>query len=98
MILLESIVEIVTGPVDDITSKGLADRTRIGVMPIGCNSLRGAANHLECLLEKAFGRLHISLLTQHGINQIPMTIKTTIQITPLPSNLHIASIHLPPTS
>src|SRR5258708_18397074 len=98
MISLESIVEIVRGPLDDNTSKGRADRTRIGVMPIGCNSLRGAANHLVCLLEKPFGRLHISLLTHHGINQIPMTIKSTIEITPLPSDLHVGFIDVPAPS
>ena len=94
MILFQSIVERVVGPVHNITAQDLADRTWIRCMPIGCDSLWRVTNRLEHLLEKTLGCLHVSLLTQHGINQIAITINGTIQIAAFPLNLHIGFIDM----
>jgi hypothetical protein len=62
VVLLQSIVEIAIGPVEHVTAQGLADRSWIGVMAIGRHPLWGMTNDIDGLLEKALGRLHISLL------------------------------------
>jgi len=63
--LREWVVEIGITAVDDLTAKRLADGTWVGVMPIGRHPFRDVTNHLGGLLEKALGRLPVSLLAQH---------------------------------
>ena len=86
MILLQSIVEIAIGPVEHVTAQGLADRTRVGIMPIRRHSFWRVTDDIDSLLEKALGCLHVSLLTEHGINQIPIAIDGPIEIAPFPFN------------
>ena len=57
MILLQSIVEVAVGPVEHVTAQGLADGTRVGVMPIGRHPFWGVTNHIDGLLEKALSKL-----------------------------------------
>src|SRR2546421_230615 len=49
VILLQSIVEGAVGPVKHVTAQGLADGTRVGVMPIGCHPFWGVTNHIDGL-------------------------------------------------
>jgi hypothetical protein len=62
MILLASIVEGAVAAVNDLATERLAHRTRVGIMAIGRHSLRPVTNDSSGLLEKAPGRLHVSLL------------------------------------
>jgi hypothetical protein len=41
VILLQSTVEVAIGPVKHVTAQGLADRSWIGIMPIGCHPFWG---------------------------------------------------------
>jgi len=75
-----------------LTAKGLADRTRIGVMSIGRHPLWSVAYHISGLLEKALGCLHISLLTHHRVNQVPIPIDGPIEITPFPFDVDVDAI------
>jgi hypothetical protein len=67
VVLLQPIVEIGVTPMHDLTAEGLANRTRIGIMPVRRHSLWSMTNGLEGLLEKALGGIQISLLTQTRI-------------------------------
>ena len=49
MILLQSVVEIAVASMNDLTAKGLADCTRVGVMSVGCHPLWGVTNHIDGL-------------------------------------------------
>ena len=51
-------------------------------MSIGCHALWGVTNHIDGLLEKALGCLHISLLTHQGVNQIAIAIDGPIEVAP----------------
>ncbi len=62
VVLLQSIVEIAIGPVKHVTTQGLTDRTRVGIMPIGRHPFWVVADDVDSLLEKALGGLPISLL------------------------------------
>ncbi len=84
MILLQSIIEVVITTVDDSIAKRFADCPGIGVMPIRRHLIWSMTNRLNCLLEKALGRLHGALLAEHRINQIAIPIDGPIEITPLP--------------
>jgi hypothetical protein len=42
------------------------------------------ANYSNSLLKKPLGCFHISLLAQHGINEIAIVVNRSIQIAPLP--------------
>ncbi len=95
VILLQSIVEGAVGPVEHVTAQGLADGTRVGVMPIGRHPFWGVTNHLDGLLEKALSSFHISLLTQQRVNQVAIPIDGAIQITPFPFDVDVGLINVP---
>jgi len=95
VILLESIVEIVVGPVEHITAKGLADRTWVGVMSIGRHPLWCVTNHIDSLLEKAPGCLGNSLLTQPGVNQIAIAIDGAREVAPFSLDVDVGFIDIP---
>src|SRR5512142_863626 len=78
-----------------VTAKRLADRTWIGIMPIGRDSFWGVADDVASLLEKALGGLHISFLAQPGVHQIAIPIDGTIQITPFAMDTDVGFVHVP---
>jgi hypothetical protein len=47
------------------------------------------------LLEKALSGVHISLLAEHGVNQIAILINGTIQVAPLSLDSSISLINVP---
>ena len=55
----------------------------------------GCGQPINGLLEKALGRLHISLLAEHRINQIAISIDGPIEVAPFPLDVDIAFIHIP---
>ena len=49
MVLLQAIGEIVVAPIDDVSAKGLADGTGIGIMAIGRHPLWGVTDDVDGL-------------------------------------------------
>jgi hypothetical protein len=64
-------------------------------MPIGRHSFWCVTHHVSSLLEKALGRLQISFLTQHRINQIAIAIDGSIELAPFPFHADIRFIDVP---
>jgi hypothetical protein len=95
MILLQSIVERGVPAVNYGMAQYLADGTRRGVMTIRRDPLGGMANRLEGLLEKSLGRVQISLLTQHGVNQVAVTVESPREGAPFSLDFHIRFINVP---
>ena len=95
MVLLQAIVEIVIRPMQHVIAQGLTDRTGIGIMPIGRHPLWGVADDVDSLLEKALGCLHISLLAEHRINQIAISIDGSIEIAPFSFDVDVGLINIP---
>jgi hypothetical protein len=62
VILLVPIVEVTIAVVHDLTSKGLADGTRVGSMPIGRYSLWGVTNHSDYLSDAHAGLEHDGMM------------------------------------
>jgi hypothetical protein len=56
-------------------------------MSIGRHPLRRVTNDIDGLLEKALGRFHVSLLAEHGINQVPIAVDGSIEVAPFPLTL-----------
>ncbi len=80
---------------DDLTAKGLANRTRVGIMAVGRHPLRRVTNDSNGLLEKALGRLQVSLLVEQGIDQIAILIDGAIEIAPFPFDVDVGFINVP---
>jgi hypothetical protein len=95
MILLETIIEVVAGPMLDTVAHGLTDCSWIGTVPIGCDRLWCMTNPCSCLPEKPLSCFHIPLLTQHGINQVAIVVDGTIPITPFAMDFDVCLIHIP---
>ncbi len=64
-------------------------------MPISCYSLWSMTGCLKSLLEKSLGSIHVSLLAQHRVNEVPIPINGTIEVTPLPLDLDVGFIDIP---
>ena len=62
----ESIVEIGVTTMENIAPQRLADRSWVGVMPVGRHPFWRVSNRLDCLQEKPLSCLHISLLARAG--------------------------------
>jgi len=88
-------VEVAVGPVEHVTAQGFAHRTRVGIMPIGRHSFWSVAYHIGGLLEKALGRLPISRLTHHRVNQVAITIDGPREVAPVPFDVDRGFIHGP---
>ena len=64
-------------------------------MPIGRHLLWGVTDHSDGLFEQAAGRLPLSLLTHHRVNQLAIPITGPVEIPPFPLNSDVGFIHLP---
>jgi hypothetical protein len=95
MVLFQSIIEIAVATVNSFTPQRLTDRTRVAIMPIGRHALRCMTHHVDSLLEKTLGRLHVEREARYRVNEIAISIHGTIQITPFAMNTHIRLIHVP---
>jgi hypothetical protein len=98
VVLLQPIVEIMVASMGNVLAEDLSDGTRVRTVSICGHSLWSIANSLESLAKKALGCIHISLLTEHGINQVAILINGSIQIAPLSLDPHIGFIHMPGAS
>ena len=64
-------------------------------MTVSCHLLRLMANYFPGSLEEALGCLHVSLLREHRVYQVTITIDCPIQIVPLAIHFHIGFIDAP---
>jgi hypothetical protein len=95
VVLLQSIVEVLIAAMGDRVAECLAQSTRVGVMSIGRDLLWGMTNGSNRLPEKAPGRLYVSLLAQHGVHQVAISINVAIEVAPFPMHFDIGFIHVP---
>jgi len=95
VILFQAIVEILVGSVEDISAKGLTNGSWIRVMSIGRHTLWRMTHRLESLLEKALGSLHIPLLAEPRINQVPISIDSAVEVAPFPMHFDVGFIDVP---
>ncbi len=89
MILFDEIIEVMVGLMKNIMTKCFADGAWVGVVPVRYDPLWSMTHRFKRLPEKAFRGLHVSFLAQHRVNQVPITINGTIQVTPFPVHFHI---------
>ena len=82
MILLNPIVEVLTGTVKDLTAKNAANRPPIGSVLISRHAFRFMADRRDGLFEKRLGRQQIALFAQHSIDQVAVAIDGSVQIAP----------------
>ena len=95
MILLNPIVEVLTGTVKDLTAKNAANRPPIGSVLISRHAFRFMSDRRDGLFEKRLGRQQISLFAQQRIDQITVSVDGPIQIAPGALHLHVGFVHIP---
>src|SRR4051794_29112276 len=79
----------------DLWAEHFADRTWIGIMPIGGNLLRWTGDDGLSAAKEALGGSHIPGWTEHRIDQIAFAVNRPIQITPLAFYFHVRLIDVP---
>ena len=71
MILLQMVIQVAIGPVDYLLSEHRANRSRIGVMPIGRDSGRRHTSHDPRGAEERLSRREVSCVTKPHVDQVP---------------------------
>ena len=82
MILLKPIVQVGARPVPDCTSQHRADRPGIGLMPIRRHTIRQEVHGSFRRQEERLCRLYVTVLAQHGVNQIAVSIDRPREVGP----------------
>jgi hypothetical protein len=95
VVLLKPAIFVAAGPVRDTTAQRAADRPRIGAVAV-CGDLIG--RHARDGLgraEEGLGRRHVTMLAQHGVDEIAIAVDGPIQVGPATTNLQVRFIHVP---
>ncbi len=95
MILLDPVVQIRVAAVGHRFAQRLADRPRIGVMPIRRDPLRCLASHVQRLHKEPLRCVHIPLFTEPDVHQGTIPIDGTLQVAPRSINLDVGFIDMP---
>ncbi len=95
MILLNPVVQVLTGSVQHFTAKDAMNFPWIRRVFVGGHAIRFVANSLDSLLEECFSGLQITFFAQHRIDQVPGTVNSTVQIAPVTLDLHVRLVHIP---
>jgi hypothetical protein len=96
VVLLQSSGERAVAAMRDLTAQGLADRTRVGVMSVGCHPLRGVINDSDGLRRSKRLAASMSRFSAlHRVNQVAFSIDGSIQVAPCPFDVDVGFIHLP---
>jgi len=79
-----------------VTAQGLADRTRVGVMPIRRHAFWHVADDIDSLRRSKRLAASISRFwAPHRVNQVAIPIDGSIEITPFSLDVDLGFIHIP---
>jgi hypothetical protein len=99
MVLFNVIVQIWIAPMHDLFAQRFTNCSRIRVMPVGRHPFWCLLGDLQRIPQKAFGRIHIPVFTEHRIDEIPITINGSVEIIPGSANANVGFVAMPgPTS
>ena len=87
MIPFEAVVQGSAGPMSDGLAHYSAERPRIGAMSIRRHPLRAVAHGCPGQAEEGLGCLHVPVLAQHGVDQVPVPVDCPIQVAPATPDL-----------
>ncbi len=83
MVLLEVVVQILVGPVNNLAPKLIPDRTRIGIMAIAGYTTGDPSSDLESVGKEGLGGCHVSGFTEADIDQVSIPVNRPVKIIPL---------------
>src|SRR4051812_43603948 len=95
VILLQPVVQIPTASVPHSLAQLGADRPGVAVMAIRRDPVRGYAGHHLAGAEERLSGCHIAVFTEQHVDQVPVPVDGTIEITPASMHLHIRFIDMP---
>jgi hypothetical protein len=95
MVLLQPIVEILTGPMHDLAAYAATDGAWIGIVAIGRHPLRRVPDRLDRLFEEGFGGDKIAGRAEHRVHQIPFAVNGPIQVMPASTDFDVRFVELP---
>jgi hypothetical protein len=95
MVLFKSIIQIDARPVADVVAQRRADRSWVGIMPVGCHPVRHKAGNRPCRAEEPLGRSHVTGRAQHRVDEVPVAIDRPIQVAPAALDLEVGFVNIP---
>ena len=94
MALLETIAQVGAGAVADPLAQHAADRPGVGAMPVRRHPVRPEACGCPGRAEKRLGRLHVQVLSQHGVDQVAVPVDRPVEIAPAATNLQVGLVDM----
>ena len=79
VVLFQSVVLVAAGPVPDMPAQFGADRTRVAVVAIGRDAVRGDAGHGLGGAEERAGGFHVAMLAEQHVHQRAGAVDGAIQ-------------------
>lgn len=95
MILFQEIIEIPVRPVFYLATQYSAYCTRIRVVAVGRHSDRFVADYFFGPLEETLGRIHVSLLQEHGIYQVTTSVNRSVKVAPFATDFDLRFVDVP---
>jgi hypothetical protein len=92
VVLLDAIIFGAAAPMLHLLPEHFGDGPRIGGMSVGGDLFGTASGHRLSTSEEALGSRPISFRTEHRVDELPLPIDGSIQITPAAAHLQIRLI------
>jgi len=87
VVWLNPVIFIAAIPMLHLFPEHFGNGPRIRIVTIGGDLFGTASGHCLSAAEEALGRGHVSLRTEHRVNQLPLFIDGSIQLTPPSAHL-----------
>ena len=95
VILLQPVVSVSTGSMDDSPAECPADRQRVGAVTVRGDPVGDLAGGRLRRTEEGLGRRHVAVLAEHRVDQPPVPVDGPVQIDPAASDLGVCFINMP---
>lgn len=79
----------------NIVAHGLANGSRIGMVPIGGHLIRNMAHDCNCPLQKVLSRLDVEREAEHRVHQMAIVVDGSIERAPFPMDFDRGFIDVP---
>ena len=95
MVLLGTIVHVSTGPVLDCLAQDGTDCSGIGAMAVYRHPVRPETHGRPSRPEEGLCRLHVAVLAEHGIDQVPVPVDRPAEVGPATTDLQVGLVGIP---
>jgi hypothetical protein len=94
MILFKAVVQVGAGPVPHRLPQHAADRPGVGATTVSGHPIRTKTHGRLGRAEEGPSGLHVTVLVEHGVDQVPVSVDRPIKVAPLAPDLQIRLVDI----